>query len=249
MVNSVTSAFTYASNRVKSVFVDPNKAVARGFLEFGGSSQGQAIGNLLSQSNNLKSVTPETFENFLRGMASGYGPDARESYIPWSPNDPILSYQWAAYIPNVLDDNTYIQAISTPSIRYDQMTKYVSGKVHNYAGVMAMDDISMTLYTEATGYMPSLLSQWVRAIRSQDGIYNLPVNYKRTVVVVLLDIENTIVAEFRYIGAWPTSWNSYQLQYGAANVLATEVSLSVDDVSFKIAADGIDEPIPAGALG
>ena len=242
MVNSVSSAFSYAVGRVKNVFTNPNKAVARSLLEFGGS-QGQAAGDLLQQTNNLRNVTPDTFEQFLRGMTSTYGEDARESPIQWSPNDPILSHQWAAYIPNVLDDSTYIQSISTPSIRYDQQTRYVSGKVHNYAGVMSLDDISMTLYTEASGYMPSLLSQWVRAIRSQEGLYNLPIEYKRTVIVVLLDQTNTIVAEFRYNGAWPTSWNSYQLQYGPASILATEISLSVDDVSFKIASDGIDEPL------
>ena len=248
MVNSVTSAFTYAAGRVRNTFSNPNRAAARALLEFG-DQRGQAVGDFLQQSNNLRNVTPEKFEQLLRGVMSGYGENARESPIMWSPNDPLLSHQWAAYIPNVLDDNTYIQAISTPSIRYDQQTRYNAGKVHNYAGIMSLDDISMTLYTEVSGYAPSLLSQWVRAIRSQEGLYNLPVEYKRTVVVVLLDQTNTIVAEFRYIGAWPTSWDSYQLQYGQASVLATEVTLSVDDVSFKIATDGIDEPLAPRALG
>ncbi len=234
-----TEAFSNSWNLFSGSLANPNRNAAKLLYATGGSGA-QAASDFLRQTNNLRSVNPASFEQFLRGSISGFGVDAREAaqdgYIP---NDPLLSYQWAAYIPGVIDRHEYIMAITTPSIRYDQQPRFISGKVHHYAGFMSVDDVSMTIYTEVSGMAPSTMAHWVREIRSRDGLYNLPSQYKKTIVVVLLDQADRIVAEFRYEGAWPSSWSSYNLQFGQASYLVTETTLSVDDVSFAVV--GLDE--------
>ena len=182
----------------------------------------------------LGGQTPEAraFKMFA-GYLEGFFDTGSGITNPPGPNDPQLNYQWAAYIPGIIEDHEYISAITTPTVRYDQQSRFLNGKMQHYPGFLSIDDISMTLYTESRGLAMSALTKWVRSVRAKDGIYSLPKDYKRTVVVALVDASGRVVAEMHYLRCWPISWNSYDLNYGDATLLATQISLSVDDVEFS----------------
>lgn len=145
------------------------------------------------------------------------------------PNDPLLSYQWFAIIPGLLNDGEFIMSLTSPSIRYDQQSRFENGKMHHYAGFMSVDDLQLTVYTDITGTATSLANHWVRDIRDQNGLYRLKAQYERNVILYLLDQNDRIISEIKYKGCWLSSWGSYSLDYNGSNILATDLTLSVDD--------------------
>lgn len=148
------------------------------------------------------------------------------------PQDPLLNYQWFAIIPGILNQGEYINEISTPAIRYDQQQKFKNGKIHHYPGFFSVDDITMSIYTDISRTALDVAKGWMRTIRSNEGLYGTPNNSKKDVYVVLLDQNDSIIWGWRYIGCWPTTWDSYQLQMTSASLLVTNLTLSVDDVEF-----------------
>lgn len=179
----------------------------------------------------IPNVTGARKEEFFE-VASPYSREEVFRDKTFNLNDPLTAYQWFAIIPGVLEQGEYIQSITTPSLRYDEQTKFRDGKMHHYAGFFSVDDISMTLYTEISGYSTSLASKWLRNVRGADGMYGMPSQYKKTVLVSILDQNDGIIAGFKYSGCWPKSWDSYTLDYSSSTILATVVQLSVDDVEF-----------------
>lgn len=153
-------------------------------------------------------------------------------YPDWEPSDPLLNYQWFALIPTVLSQGEYITEIQTPAIRYDQQTKFKNGKIHHYAGFFSVDDMSLTIYTDVSRTAMDAAKKWIRAARSEEGLYGLPASYKNDVYVVVLDQADNIVFGWRYVGCWVTSWDSYNLQMTSAALLVTNLTISVDNVEF-----------------
>lgn len=179
----------------------------------------------------VPSVTGARQEEYFE-VAPPYMRNQAARNLSFQLNDPLMSYQWFAVIPGVLEDGEYIQSIATPSIRYDEQTKFRDGKMHHYAGFFSVDDLSLTLYTEISGYSTSLASSWIRNVRGVDGMYGLPSQYKKAVLLAILDQNDYVVAGFKYTGCWPKSWESYSLDYASSTILATTLQLSVDDIEF-----------------
>lgn len=155
----------------------------------------------------------------------------------YSPNDPLMNYHWFATIPGVLDQGEFIQSITTPSIRYDQQSRFENGKMHHYAGFMSVDDMQMTIYTDISGTAIDVATKWVRNVRDSAGIYRLPKDYKKKVVLYILDQDDRIISEIHYTGCWITSWDSYSLDFNGASILVTNLSVSVDDFYIEGEAD------------
>lgn len=168
----------------------------------------------------------------LRPSASG--PDGFTTepggYVP---NDPILTSGWFAVIPGILEVGEYIQSFTTPSIRYDQQSRYENGKMHHYAGFMTVDDLQLSIYTDISGVAVDVASRWVRTIRDKNGIYALPSSYKKTVILFILDHNDRVIAEILYKGCWLSSWDSYTLDFTGSQILVTSLTLSVDDFEIR----------------
>ena len=193
------------------------------------------------------SMTPATLIRMGRQGRPDYA-DPNVTSGGFEPADPIQSYTWFAWIPGVLEQGEYIQSISTPSIRYDQQSRFENGKMRHYAGFLSVDDLQLTLYTDVTGIAISCIERWMRSVRDENGLYSLPKDYKKTVILRILDVNDRIVAEIRYLDCWITNWGSYQLDYNNSNILVTTATLSVDDFEIQTSAGGTNQP-PTQAPG
>ncbi len=175
-------------------------------------------------------TTKPRLERSLRPSSpSGFSSNSG-GYVP---NDPLLTCHWFAVINNMLDTGEFIQSITTPSIRYDQQSRFENGKMRHYAGFMTVDDLQMTIYTDVSGVAINTAARWIRSIRDTEGVYTLPSQYKKTVILYLLDVNDRIITEISYKGCWITSWGSYSLDYNGANIIATDLTLSVDDFAIR----------------
>ncbi len=147
--------------------------------------------------------------------------------------DPILNFSWLAWIKgeNVVPFS-HITAIQTPSLTFETKPIYREGKMRHYASSFSADDMSMTMYTDAKAVTLDSASMWFRNVMDRDGYYHLPYEYKKDIVLYLLDQRGQSVFAWTYVGCWPKSMNSYSLGQDSS-VIMTELSLSVDDILFN----------------
>jgi hypothetical protein len=102
--------------------------------------------------------------------------------------------------------------------------------MRHYAGAYSADQLTLTIYSDQTGYGVDYINKWQRTIVTENGYFSLPSRYKRNVVVSLLDAKAQTVVTFTFVGCWPTGVESYNLEGGNATVLHTTVQLSCDNV-------------------
>lgn len=188
-----------------------------------------------------------TFQKFSERVSATLGnssnkPSGLEGYSPLkamlSRKDPVTSIDWIGLVvdssnPQALDWY-YINSIQTPGIQIETRSVFRSGKMQHYAGTLSIDNLSLTLYTDATGAAMKFASSWINTVyNNQTGNYRLPREYKKSIYVYLLDVERAIVCQFKFFGCWPTSWASYQLGNGQAENLPTVLELAVDTFSIS----------------
>lgn len=147
--------------------------------------------------------------------------------------DPLLNFQWAARVLNMNVKGEYISSISTPGMRYDTKSIYREGKMHHYASFFDTDTIRMTVYADTTNTSNNFALNWMRSVKSHQGFYRLPKDYKRDVEIVLTDSFFMKVFRITAVGCWPTAWESYDLSSEGSSAIATTLTLNVDDVKFE----------------
>lgn len=155
--------------------------------------------------------------------------------------DPILSVDWIGMVvdpsnPKALDLH-YIQSIQTPGITIEPRKVFRSGKEQHYAGTVAVDNLQLTLYTDATGKALKFASSWLSCVYDPvSGNYRLPKDYKKNVFVYLYDPQRKTIALLKFFGCFPTNWASYSLDSNSqATPLVTTLDLTCD--GFSIGSD------------
>lgn len=168
-----------------------------------------------------------------------------------SRQDPVTNIDWIGMVvdrsnPNALDWH-YINSIQTPSLSIEPRTVFRAGKLQHYAGNVSVDNVNLTLYTDATGKALKFASSWFNCVfDSKSGNYRLPRDYKKDVYVYLFDPERSVVCQLKFFGCFPTSWQSYSLDSGTASPLNTVLDLVLD--SFSIGSDEGDINSQLGLL-
>jgi T4-like virus tail tube protein gp19 len=153
--------------------------------------------------------------------------------------DPLLNIDWIGIIVDKSNPKaiewSYIQAIQTPSLQVESKPVFRAGKMSHYAGIVSVENINISLYTDTTGKALKLASSWIDLIyNNRTGDYRLPKEYKKEVFVYFLDPAQKTVCVMKFFGCFPVSWNSYSLDGNQSSMLVTTLDLAVD--SFSIGA-------------
>jgi hypothetical protein len=158
-----------------------------------------------------------------------------------SRKDPLLTVDW---IGIVLDQGGnpsipwhYIDEIQTPSVRVGTEPVFRAGLTKKYATAFEIDNANMKIFSDASGQAFNFVNSWTRSTRRQDGLWNLSSQYKKDIVIYLLDSRRSVVVDIRLIGCFPSSWNSYNLEASGSNHIETQLDLSVDDFYINVDAD------------
>lgn len=187
-------------------------------------------------------------ESAIRGQGAGMG-EGQGNLPPQAPSslqgalsrrDPILSVDWIAIVvdranPKAIDWY-YIDALQTPSLNFEPQTVFRNGKMQHYAGPVSVNNLDITLYTDASGASMKFASSWFNSVfDNNSGNYRLPKDYKKDVYVYLYDAARQTLCEFKFFGCFPTSWGSYSLESASASPIPTTLELTVD--FFSIGSD------------
>ncbi len=160
-----------------------------------------------------------------------------------SRKDPLLTVDW---IGMVMTKSTlplpdlpwyYIDEIQTPSVRINAEPVFREGRTKKYASSFDVDSCTLKLYTDASGQAFNFANAWVQSTKRPDGLWNLPTNYKKDIVIYVLDSTRSTVVDIRLIGCFPTSWSSYNLESGGSNPVETTLELSVDDMVINVSGE------------
>lgn len=156
-----------------------------------------------------------------------------------SRQDPLMNFSWFCTMPAIDGIRLpwfYVEEFVAPFRSFQVNSRFQQGKIYHYAGQQDLSNINLKIYDDSSGKAGAYLEAWRGAVSTYDGIYNYPVNYKKTIEVVILDITRTIqVYKLRYEGCWPTTTEAMNLSSGASDRLIQGQEFSVDNIKITVA--------------
>lgn len=203
--------------------------------------QANRFNSLFDQIRDGLSNPTKYLDSYVQSLASAVGisPFARDlGPAAITRVDPVMNYLWSARIVGGSSPSNpmhkYIDQIQTPALSFDTQSVYRRGKKQHYAGAFSADNLTIHLYSGIDGTSFDYAALWVRSVMGYQGYFSPPSQYKRDVLLDILDPNNRVVIQFAFRGCWPTNWNGYTFDSGAGQVVMTELTLSVDNLSFDL---------------
>lgn len=153
--------------------------------------------------------------------------------------DPLLSIDWTATIVDSGGtgcpiEDIYIEALQTASLRFDNKSVYRQGTTVNYAAGLSIDNANLVLHNDRSGKALKLASSWFNSVfdfRTRN--FRMPIEYKKDVIVFLLDSKGFPVCRIDLVGCYPVSLNSTNLEATGSNLIPVTLDLSVDHCFFS----------------
>jgi hypothetical protein len=152
--------------------------------------------------------------------------------------DPLLNYSWFCTMPLINGVSLpwyYVEEFVAPFRSFDVQSRYQQGKLFHYAGQQSLSNVTVKIYDDTTGTAGAYLEAWRNAVCSVDGTYSYPVNYKKNIVVTVLDITRLIqVYTITYKGCWPTTTDPMNLGSSSSDRIIQGQEFSVDNISITV---------------
>jgi hypothetical protein len=152
-------------------------------------------------------------------------------------SDPLLSIDWTATIIDGASspiEDIYIEGVQTPSLRFDNKPVYRQGTTVNYAAGLSIDNANLVLYNDRTGKALKFASSWFNAVFNfKTRNFRMPIEYKKDVLVFLLDVNGNVICRIDLVGCFPVSLNSTNLEATGSNLIPVTLDLSVDHCYFS----------------
>lgn len=151
--------------------------------------------------------------------------------------DPLMSYNWYCDLP-VIDGVKLswenVEEATLPSIELDAVSNYRAGKMWHYPHHHSIGTLSLKLYEDSKGSSSLYVDKWRRNILDYDsGLYHLPKDYKKTIMVTVLDVANVSVMFFEYTGCWPMRSDPITMNSGSSDRIVPQIEFSVDEMRVK----------------
>jgi hypothetical protein len=147
-------------------------------------------------------------------------------------DDPLLSYKWIAkFLPFGLPPHK-MESIDLPynNIGVSEGV-FQAGRFVYYPGTHTISSFSASFYEDRRGRTLKWLNDWKLRVKDfSTGDYGLPGEYKRSLIVTMLDSKNNDVITARLKGVFPTETAPTTLNYtdGTSRVVHSQ-TFSCDD--------------------
>lgn len=174
----------------------------------------------------------------LATMAGLANPYAKQNtlQVMQGRGEPVLSFDWLAVVvdpnPSTSIPWYFIDTLTTPGMQVGQQELHFNGINKKYAGQLSVDSVALGLFTDSNAATFNYAYDWFTSTVRTDGFYNLPSKYKRDVILYVLDAKRKTIIDIRFVGCWPTSYDSYSFD-AQNNIVETRLTLSVDQVIFN----------------
>ena len=144
--------------------------------------------------------------------------------------DPQASFQWVAMLPYGFPP-IYVEDANITFPQTDSLPFHVLNTKRYMPGFVDVEGISLTFYEDIFGTSLIYHLLWSELVRDSNGYYGDPFDYKRNIVVSLLDPSGKPTMNAKCIGIWPQGIGSIALGSDTDRV-RIEVQYSTDDVQW-----------------
>lgn len=250
------SAFNSALNKVSKVssFVGTGSQVYKGLtnpdLAQGVSGVLTALAGRSKLAKKLLTIDSRVKDIFTKigGISDTFKtPGAPIEVWPNDPNsivnqararlDPQMNFSWIAEIYSVNEEDKfiepiYIEEISAPVITMEQHVTFREGMERNYIAGVSIASINIKLYEDVASTAAKFMLSWANAgFSNEHGTFTGSFEYKKSIVISMLDPYGTTSARFVLGGCFPTSLlDGYNFTSGAATPISPTATISVDTV-------------------
>ena len=213
---------------------------------------GEAIDSIVNIPGNVaNNAGAHSGTSFGDGFA---GINARE--------DAVQDWCWYAILPSFAGKNCpwyYVTAANTPFRKINPETVKRNGHEVTSADYYSMSgNLNLKFFLDSSSKAADYLRAWQAQIlmnkdptqANNQGVWGLPVNYKKSITIVVTSVDRKELLIFKYLNCWPTDLTSLDLGSGSANPMELSVDFSVEDVDLSIKnANGILDNLSDTAAG
>lgn len=151
---------------------------------------------------------------------------------------PMPDWRWKAKfdgpeMSGVNFNDLIIEKVSAPNGEVIQVdSSFGGGRTTYFPSFPETGQITISMYETDTGAANLSLASWGDAVKSQDGWYGLPINYKGTLIVNLFGYSSNVqpVYSYSFEGIWPSDTGTFDLGYDNDGRLIISVTFSVDRI-------------------
>ncbi len=146
-------------------------------------------------------------------------------------NDPHLHIDWLVQMPWGFPAEM-VESMTAPILEYGSAGGIFRGGTFIYIPELGdIGTLNLTFYEDNKFNSTNYLTNW-RNLIGFNGIYNYPVNYKKTIAVAATDVVGNVIGVFRYHGCWPQkSQGGYTLGSDSSERTTVAVEFAVDYMS------------------
>lgn len=151
--------------------------------------------------------------------------------------DPQMNFSWTAEIYSLneedqLLESIYIEEISAPTITLEQYPVFRDGVERNYVSGVTISSINIKLYEDILGTAAKFMLSWANCAYSNTyGTFTGSFEYKKQIMISLLDPYGTVSARFVLGGCFPTTLlEGYNFTSGAGTPISPTATISVDTI-------------------
>lgn len=168
----------------------------------------------------------------VAGVANKVGEYANDA------NEAVLGFLGGNPVANVSLDSEYVEGMSLVFPEYGTREINRGGVMRKYPDSnVTIGDLTLTFYVGDDNEAYKYILNWMQLVstpasqKAPDNVrlWTPPVIYKKTISVVVLDVNGNDVYSIDYIGCWPKSFSDVQLD-AEGERLTYDVSFSVDNM-------------------
>ena len=119
-----------------------------------------------------------------------------------------------------------VQGLTIPGV--DREAFYEAGRNTYFPGLEDQTPFTLIFYQDATSKIPEYIMNWKKRIVAEDGNKGLPGNYKKPIIVHLLNGRKQSVFEITLEGCFPTITSGYNLVSSSSDNLKLGQEFSYD---------------------
>lgn len=147
-------------------------------------------------------------------------------------NHQQMQYNFVANIMGDLEASLAIDSITAPFPTFDTKNVYTNGIYSPSASKRNTISISVKFIELETQEIGTYLYSWLRSIQNEDGTYNPPAIYKKTVVISPLNSKMAETTTYTLKGAYLSEVSPVSYDYDSTGNVYYEATMVCDDVIY-----------------
>jgi hypothetical protein len=150
--------------------------------------------------------------------------------------DPLMNFQWSAVLTypkaGSLSMSDFIEEVTLPELKIENQGVFREGSRSYFSGTADTGTLNIKFYEDRRLRAYSFINKWFLTVRSRNGTYSPPTQYKGTAIISAYDNAGIEIGQWKVMGIFPLSTPPYPFSSGQSERVIASVDFSVDDIVF-----------------